>query len=103
MHYLTAVLTVPPQPVLAVCRPGLLYYYSHCIGETNGVVWRVGGKEEHLAFADWNVAVGARVNNFEEHAAAILVEPFGGLVDVVVCSGVWAADDLNELAMRPGN
>lgn len=103
MHYLTAVLTVPPQPILAVCRPRLLYHYPYRVGEANGVVWRVGGKEEHFAFADWDVAVGAGVDDSEEHAAAVLVEPFGGLVDVVVCSGVGAADDLDRLAMGPGS
>ena len=103
MHHLTAVLTVPPQPILAVCRPGLLDHDPYRVGEADGVMRRVGGQEEHLAFADRDVAVGAGVDDFEEHAAAVLVEPFGGLVDVVVCSGVGAADDLGGLAMGLGN
>lgn len=35
---------------------------------------------------------GFGVDGFEEHGAAILVEEFGGRVDVIVCSCVGAAD-----------
>ena len=94
MHDFPAALAIPPQPVLALCGPGLLDYDAHRVGEADGVVWRVGWQEEHFAFTDGDVPVGAGVDDFEEHAAAVLVEPFAGLVDVVVCSGVGAADDL---------
>ncbi len=60
---------------------------------------RVGGQEEHFALADGDVAgggsgAGSAVDDFERHAAAVLVEAFGGGVDVVVCAGIEAADDL---------
>jgi hypothetical protein len=55
---------------------------------------RVWWEEEHLAFADCDVSEFAVVDNFEEHGAAVLVEPFRGFVDVVVCSGVWASYNL---------
>jgi len=51
-------------------------------------VWR---EQEHLAFGDDDVAEGAFVDDFEEHGATVLVEPFGGFVDVVVGSGVGTA------------
>ncbi len=44
-----------------------------------------------------DVPEGAVVDDFEEHCAAVLVEPFGGCVDVVVCSGVGAADNLRKV------
>lgn len=33
------------------------------------------------------------VDDLEEHAATVLVEPFGRGIYVVVCAGVGAADD----------
>ena len=66
----------------------------------------VGGKEEHAAFVDGDVEEGGRwggrgrggglVDDFQQHAAPVLVEPFGGGVYVVVGAGVGAADDLEE-------
>lgn len=35
---------------------------------------------------------GGCIDGFQEHRASVLVEEFGGCVDVVVCSGVRAAD-----------
>lgn len=40
----------------------------------------------------WLWWAGRGVNCFEEHRAAVLVEEFGGAVDVVVGAGVGAAD-----------
>lgn len=58
----------------------------------------VGREEEHAAFVDGDVAVdgfgGGGFDDFEEHRAFVLVEEFGGGVDMVVCAGVGAADDL---------
>jgi hypothetical protein len=59
-------------------------------------VRRVGGQEEHVALADENVFEGAVVDDLEDHGAAVLVKVFGGCVDVVVCAGVGAADDLGR-------
>lgn len=58
---------------------------------------RVGGQQEHVALADDDVAKGRAVDDLEHHGAAVLVEPLGGLVDVVVGAGVGAADDLGVL------
>lgn len=33
------------------------------------------------------------IDDLEQHGPFVLVEPFGGLVDVVVCALVGAADD----------
>lgn len=97
-HFATS-LAVPAQAVEAAFGAGLLEHDADGGGEADGVVWRVGGQKEHFALADGNVAedgVGARgvVDDFEQHAATVLVEPFRGRVNVVVCAGVWAADDL---------
>lgn len=45
---------------------------------------------------------GGGVDGFEEHGAVELVEEFGRRVDVVVCSGVRAADDHDGVAAGCG-
>lgn len=94
VHHTPATLTVPSQPVSTVLRPRLLQHYADGVCEPDGVVRRVGGQEEHLAFVDVDVAELVVVDDFQQHAAFVLVEPFGRFVDVVVCSRVGSADDL---------
>ena len=84
IDYLPAVLTIPPQPILAFCRPGLFQHNTNSVGESHGVMRGIRGQQEHLPFADRDVSEVAFVNDFEEHRSFVLVEPFGGLVDVVV-------------------
>ena len=55
----------------------------------------IGRQEEHLAFADGYVSMFSLVNDLQEHRALVLVEPFGSGIDMIVCAGVWAANDLN--------
>lgn len=50
-------------------------------------------QKEELALVDVDVDEGVVLHGFEQHAAAVLVEEFGGAVDVVVGAGVGAADD----------
>lgn len=57
-------------------------------------MWDVGWEEEHRAFGDGESAGDEAVDDFEEEGTAVLVEPFGCAVDVVVCAGIRAADDL---------
>lgn len=59
----------------------------------------VGGKEEHAAFVDDYVFEFVVVDDLEGHGAFVLVEPFGGFVDVVVGSGVGSSYDLEILAL----
>lgn len=96
MDHLPAVCTraVPAHLIYATLGTALLDYYPDCVGEADGVVWDVRGKDEHGAFGDGEGAGGAVVDDLEEEGAAVLVEPFGGAVDVVVCAGVGTADDL---------
>ncbi|KAB8542108.1 hypothetical protein FH972_025571 [Carpinus fangiana] len=52
---------------------------------------------EHVALTDDNVSegvVGSGVDDFEQHGAFVLVEPFGRLVDVVICAGIRTTDNL---------
>ena len=96
IHHFPAVLTIPSQRIHTVSRSRLLQYNANRIGKTNGIVRRIGRKEKHLTFTDGDVAVrwrGVFVDDFEEHGAAVLVEPFCGGVDVVVCSGIRTADN----------
>lgn len=50
-------------------------------------------KEKHIPFVNDDVfeLVIGWVDDFEEHGAPVLVEPFGGCVDVVVGAGVGTA------------
>lgn len=56
----------------------------------------VGREEEDRTFVDgdvlWSWWGGRGVDCSQEHGAAVLVEEFGGCVDVVVGAGVGAAD-----------
>ncbi|KFY24518.1 hypothetical protein V493_05188, partial [Pseudogymnoascus sp. VKM F-4281 (FW-2241)] len=74
--------TVPAHFIDAPPGTGLLDHYADCVGEADGVVWDVGGEEEHGAFGDGDGAGDAVVDDFEEEGAAVLEEPFGGAVDV---------------------
>lgn len=84
IDYLPTVLTVPPEPILTFCWPRLFQHNTNSVGESHGVVRDVRGEQEHLPFADRDVSEIAFVDDFEEHRSFVLVEPFGGLVDVVV-------------------
>lgn len=57
----------------------------------------VGREEEHAAFVDDYIFEGAVVDDFEHHGAFVLVEPFGGFVDVVVGAGVGSSYNLFNL------
>lgn len=85
---------VPAHAVDGVRGATLLQHDADGVCEAHGVVRRVGGQQEHVALADDDVAEGRAVDDLEDHGAAVLVEPFGGLVDVVVGAGVGATDDL---------
>ena len=101
VHHRATNLAVPAQAVQADIGAGLLEDDADGGGEADGVVRRVGGQEEHFALADGDVAeVGVVVDDFEQHAALVLVKPLGGRVDVVVCAGVGATDDLLRRSVR---
>lgn len=85
---------VPAHAVDGVGGAALLQDDADGVCEAHRVVRRVGRQQEHVALADDDVAKGLAVDDLEHHGAAVLVEPFGGLVDVVVGAGVGAADDL---------
>ena len=67
-------------------------------------------EEEERALVDGDVlddsglgrGGGFGVDSLEKHGAAILVEEFGGRVDVVVCSRVGAADYHHRVAGGAG-
>lgn len=61
-----------------------------------GGVWR---KQEHLALPNRNVAESfVFFDNFEEHRATILIEPFGGLVNMIVGSSIGPAHNLERVS-----
>jgi hypothetical protein len=98
MHLLPTTLTVPPQHIQTALGPLLLQHNAHCILESHRIMRRVRRQQKHVAFVDMDVAelLGSWegcVDDLEQHGAFVLVEPFRGLVDVVVCALVGAADD----------
>lgn len=64
VHYLSTVLAVPPQPVLAPCWSGLLKHYTNRVRKPHWIVWGIGGQQEHLALADGDISKLSIVNNF---------------------------------------
>lgn len=93
MDLLAAILTVPPQPIQAALRARLLENHTNSVGESYGVVRCVCGKEEELAFIDIDVFEFTILHRLEQHAAFVLVEELGRLVDMVVGSSVWTTHD----------
>jgi hypothetical protein len=95
MHLGPTVLTEPHQAIQAPLRSRLLNNHSHRVRESYRVMRDVPWQQEELAFVDVDVfeLVCGRLDGFEQHAAFVLVEEFGGRVEVVVCAGIGAADD----------
>jgi hypothetical protein len=93
---LAARLAIPAHPVDASLGAVLLEHDAHGVGEPDGVVRRVARQQEHVALPDDDVLEYAVVHYLEHHGPLVLVEPLGRLVDVVVCTGVGAADDLKK-------
>lgn len=99
VHLASATLAVPPQLVHAALRPRLLQHDAHRVGEADRVVRHVGRQQEHLALVDVDVAEGLGggvvlpIDDLEQHAPLVLVEPLGRGVDVVVGARVGPADD----------
>jgi hypothetical protein len=100
VHNLMAVRAIPSQPIQRSFGAGLLQYNANRIGEPYRIVRSVWWQEKHFAFANYDVSEFALIDYFEKHSAAVLVEPFGSFVDVVVCPGVWASDDLADILER---
>lgn len=93
VNLVAATLTVPAQAVNHVLRPTLLKNKTHRVGEANRIVRSVCREKKHVAFPNDDIPKRAIVDNLEYHGASVLIEPFRGLVDVVVGSGVRAADN----------
>lgn len=73
--------------------PVLFQHYAHCVLEPDWIVRRIRRQEEHVALVNVDIAELVVVDDFEQHGALVLVEPFRGLVDVVVGALVGAAHD----------
>ena len=112
VHQLTAVLTVPAQPVDGACRPRLLQHNADRVLEADGIVRRIRWKQEHLLLVNVDVTEAElRIDDLvclvrmrgrregggmdlQQHSPLVLIEPLWRLVDMVVSSGVRPADDL---------
>jgi hypothetical protein len=94
MHNTPTPTTIPSQSIFIALWPGLLDHHTNRIRKPYRVMWCIPRQEENLSFIDVDVAEDAfGRDGLEQHAAAVLVEEFGGAVDVVVCSCVGSADD----------
>ena len=97
MYLLSTALTIPPQPIQTALRPLLLQHDTHRILEPHRIMRRIWRQQKHVAFVDMYVAElfggwERRVDDFQEHGAFVLVEPFCCFVDMVVCAFIGAAD-----------
>lgn len=94
VHHIPTPLTIPPESVNRAVRARLLDNDTYRIREPDGVVRRVSGQQEQFPLVNVDVAECAGgLDGLEQHAAFILVEELGGLVDVVVSACVGPADD----------
>lgn len=94
MNDFSIVLAIPPQPVLALFRSGLLQHDANGIGEAHRIMRSVWGQKEHFAFPDWDVSMFTIVDDLEKHGAAVLVEPLGGFIDMEIGARIGTANDL---------
>lgn len=94
MDDLSIVLAVPPQSVLTPLRSGLLEHDANGIGEADRVMRGVWGQEEHFTLMDRDIPMYSIIDDLEEHGATVLIEPFGGLIDMEIGAGIGAANDL---------
>lgn len=94
VHLLATALAVPAQPVHTLLGSLLLEHDANSVSEAHGIVRRIGRQQEHIPLVDVYVAECALVDRLEQHGALVLVEPLGGLIDVVICACVWAAHNL---------
>lgn len=99
IHYLVTIRAIPAQTIHGGLWPVLFQHDAHGVGKPYGIVGRVGRQQEHLAFADDDVSELALVDNFQSHGALILVEPFSGLVDVVIGARVRTSYYLPDVRM----
>lgn len=88
------ILTIPSQAVFTFRWTRLLYNNANRICKANWVMGDIWRKKKHLALADGEITKRALIDNPEQHRATILVEPFGGLVDMIVGPSVGSANDL---------
>lgn len=94
MDDFSVILAVPPQPVLALFRSGLLEYNANGIGEAYRVMRSFWGQKEHFAFTDRDVSMFALVDDLQKHGAAVLEEPLGGFIDMEIGARIGTANDL---------
>jgi hypothetical protein len=95
MHLRPTILTKPHQAIQTPLGPRLLNHHPNRVREPHGIVRDVAGQQKELALVDVDVfeLVCGGLDGLEQHAAFVLVEEFGGAVEVVVCASVGAADD----------
>jgi len=92
--------TVPPQTVNRSL--GSLTFDNKPNGacEPDRIMWGISRQEEHLSFFNPDVSELSIVNNAKGHSALVLIEPFLGLVDMIVISFVRATDHHDSVVRR---
>lgn len=81
--------TVPSKSVDTFRGPCSLDDNASGIRKPHRIMGRVRGKQENFSLPNGNVKEGVIDNDSQQHAAFILIEPFLGLVDMIIRSFVW--------------
>lgn len=90
------ILAIPSQTIFTLRWTRLLYNNANRICKADWVMGDIWRKQKHLALANGEITERALIDNPEKHRATILVEPFRGLVDMIVGPSVGSANDLVE-------
>lgn len=93
VYLLSTILTIPSQAIHTALWPLLFQHHTNSILEPHRIVRSVWGQQKHVALMNVYVLellVGGEggIDYFQQHGAFVLVKPFCGFVDVVVCSFV---------------
>ena len=98
MNDLATILAIPPQTVYALLRSFLLQNDTNRVCKPNRIMRRIGGEQEHLTFANVDIAKLPIIYSLEEHGSFILIEPFRCLIYMIIGPLIRAANDLQQIS-----
>ena len=63
---------------------------------------RIRGQQEHLTFANVDIAKLPIIYSLEQHGTFVLIEPFGCLVYMIIGPLIRATNDLQQISDEKG-
>lgn len=92
---------VPSKSVYRIVRTNALDDDADCVREPDGVVRRVAWQKKHLPFPNVNIPELASIDDTQQHCTLVLIEPFLGLIYMIVIALVRSANCHNDVVL-PG-